>query len=85
MPGGGGEHTCALVQAHGASKLPLHLEWEVLCSVWGCLRKIALDTPMASLKAARQPGLPVLQGQAAKLPAAECHLLCGESGQDARG
>jgi hypothetical protein len=63
MPGGGGEHTCALVQAHGASKLPLHLEWEVLCSVWGCLRKIALDTPMASLKAARQPGLPVLQGQ----------------------
>lgn len=58
MPGG----TCALVQAYVARELPLCLEWEVLCSVWGCLRKIVLVSPIASLKAARQPGLLVLQG-----------------------
>lgn len=81
--GEGTTGTCALVQARVASESPRHLEWEVLCSVWGCLRKIALDTPMASLKAARQPGLPILQGQAAKLTAADCYLLCGESGLDA--
>lgn len=81
--GGGEGQTWDLVQARVASERPLHLEWEVLCSVWGCLRKIALDTPITSLKTARQPGLPVLQGQAAKLIAADCHLLYGESGLDA--
>lgn len=29
----------------GRGELPLCLEWEVLCSVWCCLRKIALITP----------------------------------------
>lgn len=33
MPGG----ACALVQAWVARELPLCLEWEVLCSVWGWL------------------------------------------------
>lgn len=61
--------------------LPLCLvTQEALCPVWGCLRKIALVTCMASRTLVGNLVLGVLQGQAAKLPAVDCHLCVGRLG-----